>query len=206
MARDAFEQFALAAFFALLAGRDACFVREHLVIGFIEIGEEGHPEFLDGLAPGKFALFDFVELFFEARGEADVENILETFHQEHADAFAEHGGREAALVFGDVFALDDGGNDRGVGGRAADALFFQLFYQRGVVVTRRRLGEMLVGTDLLEAQRLAFGHLRQRAALALIVLFVVFAIGVGDGHLVDAQDNRQISGRSRWRGKCNRRR
>src|SRR5271170_7893185 len=187
VARNALQQFTLAAFFALQPGGNPGLVGQHLLVGLIEIHDERIPEFLHRLAPGQLAFFDFVELFLEARGEADVENILETFYQQHADAFAEHGGREAALILGDVFAFDDRGNDGGVGGGAANALFFQFFHQRRVVVTRRRLGEMLVRANLVEAQGLAFADLRQRAALAFIILFVVLAVGAGDRGLVNAQ-------------------
>src|SRR5580704_724676 len=154
VAADAFEQFAFPALFALLAGGDARFVGEHLIVGAIEIDDEFFPELFYGFAPGQLALFDFIEFFFEARGESDIENVFETFYQQDADAFAEHGGREAALVFGDVLALDDGGDDRGVGRWATDAFFLELLDQRGVVVARRRLGEMLIGTDFFQNKRL----------------------------------------------------
>src|SRR5271155_3879790 len=113
VARYALEQFTFAAFFALQPGGNPGLVGQHLLVGLIEINYERIPEFLHGLAPGEFAFFDFVELFFQARGETHVENVFETFHQQDADAFAKHGRREAALVFRDVFALDDGRNDRG---------------------------------------------------------------------------------------------
>src|SRR5580704_7076869 len=46
---------------------------------------------------------------------------------------------------------------------------------------------MLIGTDLVKNKRLALGNPRKRLALAFVVLFVLFAVGVGDGHLVDAE-------------------
>ena len=46
---------------------------------------------------------------------------------------------------------------------------------------------MLFGADFIEPQKLAFGHTRQRLAFALVVLFVVFAIGIRRGQLIHAQ-------------------
>jgi hypothetical protein len=46
---------------------------------------------------------------------------------------------------------------------------------------------MLVRTNLIEAQRLAFADLRQGAALAFVVLFIIFAIGACHGRLINAQ-------------------
>src|SRR5262245_1019931 len=135
----------------------------------------------------QLAFLDFVQFLLEARGEGDVENVLETVYQEAADAFTEHGGREAALIFFHVFALDNSGNDRGVGGRAANALFFQILDQRRLGVTRRRLGEMLLGADFTELKRLAFADARQSVAFAFITLLVVIAIGIGGGQLIDTK-------------------
>jgi len=97
VAADAFEQFALAALFALLPGWYAGFVGKHLVPGLVEVNDEFFPELFDGFAPRQLAFFDFVEFLFEPRGKRDVEDVFETLHQQHADALAEHGGREASL-------------------------------------------------------------------------------------------------------------
>ena len=185
VAADAFEQLALAALLALLACRNAGFVRLHFPFGLFQIILEAVVEVLDRLLPGQLALLDFVEFYFHARSEADVEDVLEAFHQQLADLLAEHGRGEAALVLADVFALHDGGNDRGVGGGPADALLFELLHQRGFGVARRRLGEMLLGTDLLQAERLALGHTRQVTAfgirLVALLRLLIFLCGLIDG-------------------------
>ena len=54
-----------------------------------EILDEAAPEFLYRFLPGKLAFFDFVEFVFETRGKADVENIVEAFHQQVAHFFAQ---------------------------------------------------------------------------------------------------------------------
>ncbi len=130
-----------------LPGGDAGLVGIHLIGGFIEIHLEAVPEFLYRRAPGQLAFLDFVELFFEARGEAHVENVLESFSQQPADTFAKQCGREAALILVHVFAFDDRRNNRGVRGRTADTFFFEFLHERRFGVSRRRLGEVLLGTN-----------------------------------------------------------
>src|SRR5258708_2409131 len=107
VAADALEQFALAALFALFPRGDAGLVGKHLVSGLVHVNDEFFPELFDGFAPRQLAFLDFVKFLFEPRGKRDVENVFETLYQQHADALAEHGGRETPLVLGDVFALDD---------------------------------------------------------------------------------------------------
>ena len=89
VAADALEQFALAALLAFFARGDAGLVGIHLIGGFVEVHFEAVPEFFHRCAPGQFAVFDFIELFFEARGEANVENVFEGFHKQAANALAQ---------------------------------------------------------------------------------------------------------------------
>ena len=187
MAADAFEQFALAALLALLAGRDAGFVGKHFVAGLIQVNNEFFPKLFYRFTPVELAFFDFIEFFFEARRERHVEDVFETFYEQNADSLAKHRWEKTPLLFANVFAFDERGNNVRVCGRAADAVFFQFFHQRRIVETRRRLREMLFGADFIEPQKLAFGHTRQRLAFALVVLFVVFAIGIRRGQLIHAQ-------------------
>src|SRR5260370_19125161 len=88
VAADALEQLALAAFFAFLSRGDAGLVRLHLALGLVEVFLEAVPEILDRAPPGQLALFDFVEFFFEARGEAHIENVFKTFYQQIPYFFA----------------------------------------------------------------------------------------------------------------------
>src|SRR5712664_3915107 len=187
MAADSLQQLALAAFFALLTRGDARFVREHLVAGLVEINDEFLPEFFDGFAPGQLAFLDLVELFFEPRGKRHVENVFKALHQQGADAFAKHGGREASLILGNVFTLNDRRNDRSISRGPPDAVFFELFDQGGIVEPRRRLGKMLIRTNLVQAEDLPFHNLRQRPALSFVILLVVIAVGVRRGQLIDAE-------------------
>ena len=96
-----------------------------------------------------------------------VEHIVEAFHQQNADALAQHRRRKASLVLAHVLALDDRRNNRSVRGRPPDAFFFQILYQRRFRIARRRLGEVLVRPNLIEPQDLPF---RPRAAASCLRL------------------------------------
>src|ERR1700676_2455209 len=187
VAGDALQQLALAALLALLAGGNAGLVGNHLVVSLRQIDDKFLPKLPHRLAPGQLAFFDFVELFIEARREGDVKDVVEAFHQQDADAFAQHGRREAPLIFLDVFALDDGRNDRSVSGWPADAFFFQVLYQRGFRIARRWLGKVLVGPNLVEPENLALFDARQILALAFVVFLVVFAVRDRHRSLVDPE-------------------
>src|ERR1700683_5424975 len=177
VAADAFQQFTLAAFFALLPGRDARLVGFHRTAGFIQIHRKPVPELAYRGAPGELAFLDFVQLVFHARGETNVKDVLERFHQKISDLFAQQRGREAALILIHIFALDNRRDDRGVGRRPADALFFQIFYQRRFRVARRRLGKVLIGANRFQAQLFAFAnHGEPVAGSVSLVVFLLFVL------------------------------
>ena len=71
-----------------------------------------------------------------------------------------------------VLPLLDGAEDRRVGGRASDAALFQLFHQRGFVVARRRLGEVLLRLQFFQRELLAFFKGRQ-LVLERLIFFVL---------------------------------
>src|SRR6267143_5646752 len=91
VAADAFEQLTLAALFTLFPGGNPGLVRQHLVVGLIEVDDEFLPELFDGFAPRQFAFFNFIELFFEPRRKCHVEDIFKALDQQRTDPFAEHG-------------------------------------------------------------------------------------------------------------------
>ena len=63
---------------------------------------------------------------------------------DHPDGFY----RKETVVLNDT-------EDGGISGRPPDALFLQSLHQSGLVVARRRFREVLLGNDLVQAQRLA---------------------------------------------------
>src|SRR5947199_392609 len=59
--------------------------------------------------------------------------------------------------------------------------------QGSVVEPRRRFGEVLVRTNLVQAERLSLRNLGKCAAFAFVIFFVFLAIGDRRGHLIDTQ-------------------
>src|ERR1700683_1796212 len=70
VAADAFEEVALRALGAELFSGNPALVGFHFVAGALEGLCKPFVKFADGLFPGQFAVFDFVELFFHPRGKA----------------------------------------------------------------------------------------------------------------------------------------
>ena len=130
------------------------------------------PEGVHHLAPIARSGGDVVEFLLQPGGEAGVDIVLEEADQERGDQPSPVLGDEAALIETDVFAVLQDGQDRGVGGGAADAEFLHFLDQAGLGVARRRLGEMLQRVDVAALQRVLGGHRRQHAV-------VVFSRGTG---------------------------
>src|SRR5260370_34819555 len=78
VAADAFEQLALAAFFAFLARGDAGLVGLHLALGLVGVFLEAVPDILYGWPPGQLALFDFLESLCAARADAPISDAFST--------------------------------------------------------------------------------------------------------------------------------
>ena len=112
-------------------------------------------------APCLFAVGDLIEVSFHVGGKGVVQQFREVLYQAVGDQLADALGVKAPLLQGDVAAVLNGGNDRHVGGRTADAALFQFAYQAGFAVARRRLGEMLHGVGLRQLQRVPNGEVRQ---------------------------------------------
>ena len=117
--------------------------------GVVEAAHRRHPLLL--------AVLDLVELVLHAGGELDVEDVGEGVDQQIGHQEAQLGRSQAArLVLDDVLLVEDRRHDAGVGRRPADALLLQLLDQRRLAEARRRLGEVLLGQQLVQLQRLAF--------------------------------------------------
>src|SRR5690606_1747974 len=111
---------------------------------------------------------------------------------ELADRAADVGRVETPALELHVLAEQQRRDDRGVGRRAADAVFLERLDQAGFGVARRRLGEVLVGVDAIQRDPVAGLHRRQLAAF--VVLFL--ALGVL-AFLVDGQEPRVEHGSAR---------
>ena len=89
--------------------------------------------------------------------------------QKLGDDAAERGRTQPlARVFLDVLAVQDRGHDRRVGRRAADTLVLEFLDQRRLAEARRRLGEVLLGLEAQQLERLALVHRGQRRRLVVV--------------------------------------
>ncbi|MNZ47604.1 hypothetical protein D3C78_653240 [compost metagenome] len=127
-------------------------------------------ELIQQVLPVTLALGHVVQMFFHAGGEAVVHQVGEALVEALGDDVAHLLRVEATVLHRDVATLLDGGNDRRIGGRAADATLLQLLDQAGLGVTRRRLGEVLAGIQLEQLEQLAFVHFRQHVVFARLAL------------------------------------
>ena len=85
----------------------------------------------------------------------------------------------------DVAARQDRLDDRRVGARAADVLFFECLDERRLIVARRRLREVLLGQELDERKRLACRKLGQEHVLFLLAV------------RIDGEEARELQRRAR---------
>ena len=140
----------------------------HIVVGGgIAKVEAGEP-----LRAVLVALSDLVELVLHRGGEVVIHQRVEVvLHQ--PDDRKRHPRRHQGVAAGHhVTAVLNGLDNRGVRRRAPDAEVLHLLDQAGLVVARRRVGGVAVGSDLHRGQDVSLAHLRQ-------VRLVVLGIGVG---------------------------
>ena len=98
---------------------------------------------------------DLVELALHVGGELQVEDLGKLFDQQVVDGHPEVRRAEPPFLLIDVAAVLDRLDDRCIGAGAADRLFFQGLDQRGLAVSRRRLGEVLRRVEAVEVEGLA---------------------------------------------------
>ena len=169
------------------------------VFGLGDRRREIPPEGMHHRAPIGLARRNLVELIFQPGGEAGVDIAFEKAGQKGGDEAAAVFRHEATLVDFDVVAVLQHRDDRGIGGRAANAEFFHLLDQAGFRIARRRLGEMLLGGDGFGGHRIVLAHRRQHAVVVVVlsggVLVHFFAIELeeavkGDNRAIGAQHRR----------------
>ena len=93
-------------------------------------------------------------------------------HQPGVDRLAQVGGEQPTIFLLDVVARLDDLDGWRKGARPADAELFQRLDQGRLRVARRRLGEVLLGLELLEIER--FVDREHRQLLLLVVVAVAF--------------------------------
>src|SRR3990172_366426 len=167
----------LAAFFAGdVRGRLFCLDVAHLDLGFFEALGKGLVEILDRLYPRHLAFFDLIEFFFHLRGEGDIHYHGEVVHEQVAHEHAELRGPKLVLDLRDIVPFLDGGNDRRIGARPADAFFLERLHEERFREPRRRLGEVLFGIELDERERFSFGERRKHGLFVLVIRCLVLRL------------------------------
>src|SRR5690606_25609072 len=138
--------------------------------GSFELLLEVAIELVEQVLPLALTLGHIVEMLLHGGGEAVIHQVGEALVETLGDDVAHLLGIEAAVVHRHVAAILNGGDDRSVGRRTADAAFFQLLDQAGFGIARRRLGEVLAGVELNQLEALAFLHFRQHVVLTRLAL------------------------------------
>ena len=110
--------------------------------GFIDRPFEIAPETGQQIAPIARTCTDLIQLVFQIRGEIIAHVFLEIIAEEYCDQAPLILGDQAPLIFQHIAAILDCGDDRGIGGRAANAQFFHALDQSGLGVAGGRLGEV----------------------------------------------------------------
>src|SRR2546425_82088 len=137
-------------------------VDELLHVHRVERLRERPPEVAQHLLPAEVALLDLVELVLHLGREPDVEHRGERALHDAPHRLAERCGRETAILGRGVPAGLERRDDRRVGGRPPDPEPLQLLDEARFAVARRRLGEVLVGRDLLHRHDVALDEGRDR--------------------------------------------
>ena len=138
----------------------------------VEVGQD--------LLPGDLPLLHLVQLLLHMGRKGDVDDILEPVHHQAGDHLAQGRGPEALFLLQHIIPVLDGGNNAGVGGGAADALFLHGPDQRGLGIAGRGLGKVLLGPGGGAPQRLALAELRQRRLNLLLLVVLSLLIEGGE--------------------------
>src|SRR5581483_4990528 len=135
---------------------------DSLVEGLIEALEHRHPE---ALTRG-----DVVQLLFQIGGELDVNDVGKLLDQQAIYRPAKLRWLELLLDALDVPPLLDGSDGGCVRAGPANAFLFHGLDQAGLGVARWWLGEVLIGQQPDQIERLALRQRRQRALLFLVTV------------------------------------
>ena len=133
---------------------------------------------------------DLVKVVFKPGGEVVVHVLREVLGQEAVDDAANVGRDEAFAVHLDVLAVLERRDDARVRRWPTDAVLLERLDEACLRKARRRLGEVLFGTQLVEPDRVALDNLRQQT-IPVVVLGVVFAFLV-DGHEPGLDQHRAV--------------
>ena len=169
---------------------------------FLQLLLEALPEAVEHRHPLALAVGDVVKLVFQPGGEVVVDVLFEVLGQELVDDVTGVGRLEAFFLQRDVFAVLQRLDDRGVGGRAADAVFLQCLDEAGFGIARRRLGEVLFAVELVDRQFVADLQHRQAGFVVItgsgvvaVLVFLVDGNEAGEGqHLAAGPEHAVADG------------
>ena len=158
---ESVDHFPLAFGTGIFTGRSLRLCVLHLFGGLVEVVLEGPVELLENADPLEVLFLNLVELLFHVAGKGDVHDLGEKLAELVGDDLADIGGVEFGLLLFDVLSVLDRRNNAGIGTWPSDPFLFQGPYQRGLGVSRRRLGEVLAGLDIDRGDGVADLHRRQ---------------------------------------------
>ena len=140
----------------------------HVPLRGLQAAQELVVELIQQALPVQLPGGDFVEMLLHRGGEAVVQQVGETFLQALGHDVAHLLGVESLVLQPHIAAILNRGDDRGVSGGAAYAALFQLAHEAGLAVSRRRLGEVLLGLEFDQGQGIALLQIRQDDVLVFL--------------------------------------
>ncbi|MCY1229099.1 hypothetical protein D9M72_414540 [compost metagenome] len=124
-----------------------------------------------GLAVG-----DLVQVAFHVCGELVVHVVMEVLLEQPDHREGDPARDQRGTLLTHVAAVLDGGNGGRIGGRASDALLFQLGCQGSFRVARRRRGLMADGDDLRGREGVILGHVGEAAGFLGVIVPAAFVL------------------------------
>ena len=132
-----------------------------MLLGIAQVLGKLLVELSERVSPLLFAFLDFVEFFFQPRRVLHIEDVAKILDQQIGNHQSDLSWHEFPAEFLHILPLLNRAEDGRVRRRTSDTAFFQFFHQRGFVVARRRLGEVLLRLDFAQRQFLTRLERRQ---------------------------------------------
>ena len=148
---------------------------------FLDLGDVGgkiFPEITQDLAPIDFSIGNAIKLLFQVSRKVILYVATEEGFKEGGDDATLVFGNETLLVEANVAAIPDCGEHRNVGGRPADAEFFELLDDGRFGIPWRRFGEVLFGGNFANANAIALGHGGQSARVLIFLIIQILMVSL----------------------------
>ena len=151
----------------------------HVLLHLVEILIEIAVEFSQQSLPILVAGLHLVQLFFHVGGEFHIHDLGKSLAHEVIDHRSQGGHAQILTLLDHILPVQNGGYRGGIGGGAADAVFFQGADKGRIRKMRRGLGEMLGGLHLFQIHR--FPLLQGRQGRLFVLFFLIPALLVHGG-------------------------